>query len=120
MSLCDATVAAPATSRMRSLARRGSGPLNAPGHPIRLSKKKRTFENRLRVWSLVDPPAHATIHVLRSNDITLCNGAVALPPEGFWVIASCQAMLQDITITGVPASLNARCAKSLRHLSPEA
>eukprot|EP00892_Ulva_mutabilis_P011279 jgi/Ulvmu1/8523/UM044_0057.1 len=111
VSLSEGTVSAPATSRVRSLARRGSGPSNAPGYAIRLSKRKRSFDNRLRVWSLTDPPAHATIHVLRSPDITLCNGAVALPPEGFWVFQSPEAMLQDVTITGGTVVVCGRDAK---------
>lgn len=99
VSLGDATVSAPAPSRVRSLTRRGSAP-NAPGHAIRLSKRKRTFENRLRVWTVAEPPAHAAIHAVTAVSITICNGCVSLPSEGYWVFTSPQAMLQDMRVTG--------------------
>lgn len=100
VSLGDATVSAPGSSRVRSITRRGSGALNAPGHPIRLCKRKRTFDNRLRMWSLADPPVHASVHAVTAAGITLCNGCVSLPSEGYWVFTSPGAMLQDMRVCG--------------------
>lgn len=113
VSLGDATVSAPAPSRVRSLTRRGSAH-NAPGHAIRLSKRKRTFENRLRVWTVADPPAHAAIHAVTAS-MTLCNGCVSLPSEGYWVFTSSDAMLQDMRVTGVLRPMHGHHAYSRLH-----
>jgi hypothetical protein len=68
--------------------------------PIKLWKRKRTFENRHMIWTLRPPTGRAHAWHLSGTGVTVRNMNLHLPSDGVWIIESGHVMIQDSRFRG--------------------